>query len=159
MPRDASSIEGSPRHYLDSLLPGLAALQGETLGDPAIRVAVLDGPVALDHQCFEGANLTRFDTLVADAAGSGPMSAHGTHIASIIFGQPGSTVHGIAPRCQGLVLPVFQDGQMARLSQLDLARAIEQAVQEGAHVINVSGGERAPALPPRGDPSWARRAR
>ena len=40
------------------------------------------------------------------------------------------------------------------LSQLDLARAIEQAVQEGAHIINVSGGELAPAGEP--DPTLTR---
>ena len=39
---------------------------------------------------------------------------------------------------------VFRDYQEGHLSQLDLARAIEQAVQSGAHIINVSGGERSP---------------
>jgi len=42
------------------------------------------------------------------------------------------------------VAPVFEDLQERPLSQLDLARAIEQAVQEGAHVINISGGEQSP---------------
>src|SRR5262249_47171865 len=45
---------------------------------------------------------------------------------------------------RGLILPVFRDYQEGRLSQLDLARGIEQAVQDGAHIINISGGERAP---------------
>jgi cyanobactin maturation PatA/PatG family protease len=73
------------------------------------------------------------------------MSAHGTHITSLIFGQPGGPVRGIAPRCRGLILPVFRDYQEGRLSQLDLARGIEQAVQEGAHIINISGGEQSPS--------------
>jgi cyanobactin maturation PatA/PatG family protease len=72
------------------------------------------------------------------------MSAHGTHIASVIFGQPDGPVIGIAPYCQGLILPVFRDYQEHRLLQLDLARAIEQAVEVGAHVISISGGERSP---------------
>lgn len=72
------------------------------------------------------------------------MSAHGTHVTSLIFGQPNTSVLGVAPRCQGLLLPVFRDFQEGRLSQLDLARAIEQAVQEGAQIINISGGERSP---------------
>lgn len=76
-----------------------------------------------------------------DPAGKGPMSLHGTHVASLIFGQPGSAVPGIAPRCRGLVVPVFRDADQHLLSQLDLARAIEQSVQQGAHLINVSGGE------------------
>jgi cyanobactin maturation PatA/PatG family protease len=107
-------------------------------------VAVLDGPVDLSHPCFAGANVRRLDTLVQDPAGQGPMSVHGTHVTSLIFGQPGSAVTGIVPRCRGLIAPVFRDFDERRLSQLDLARAVEQAVQEGAHVINISGGQQAP---------------
>ncbi|MFF0476589.1 S8 family serine peptidase [Streptomyces sp. NPDC004284] len=72
------------------------------------------------------------------------MSLHGTLVTSLIFGQPGKGVTGIAPRCRRLLLPVFRDGDEARVPQLDLARAIERAVQEGAQVINISGGERVP---------------
>ncbi|KUM99086.1 hypothetical protein AQI95_40575 [Streptomyces yokosukanensis] len=107
-------------------------------------VAVLDGPVDLSHPCFAGADLTRIDTLVSQPAGPGPMSSHGTHVTSLIFGRQGTVVNGIAPHCRGLILPVFQDADEARVPQLDLARAIERAVQEGAHIINISGGERVP---------------
>jgi cyanobactin maturation PatA/PatG family protease len=68
------------------------------------------------------------------------MSLHGTHVTSVIFGQPGSPVMGIAPKCKGLIVPVFHDDHL-NLSQLDLARAIEQAVNAGAHIINISGGQ------------------
>ena len=119
-------------------IPGLSTLQQRTRGTPDISVAILDGPIDTDHPCFQGADLTPLPTLVRGKASAGPMSVHGTHIASTIFGQPGSPVEGIAPRCRGLVAPVFSDGR--RLSQLDLARAIEQAVENGASVINISGG-------------------
>jgi cyanobactin maturation PatA/PatG family protease len=111
-------------------------------GDARVCVAVLDGPVDLSHPCFAGADITRIETLVTEPAGRGPMSVHGTHVASLIFGQMGSPVTGMAPLCRGLVLPVFRDVSDSRVSQLDLARAIEQAVQAGAHIINISGGER-----------------
>jgi len=114
------------------------------LGDPRICVAVLDGPVDLSHPCFAGANVRRLDTLVQDPAGQGSMSVHGTHVTSLVLGQPGSPVTGIGPRCRGLIAPVFRDFDERHLSQLDLARAVEQAVQEGAHVINISGGQQAP---------------
>jgi cyanobactin maturation PatA/PatG family protease len=128
-----------------SVLHGLEQ-QEKLLGDPEVCIAVLDGPVDLSHPCFAGADLTRLDTLVQDPAGAGPMSVHGTHVASLLFGQPGrdSPVTGLAPRCHGLILPVFRDAQEWRVPQLDLARAIERAVQEGAHIINISGGERTP---------------
>jgi cyanobactin maturation PatA/PatG family protease len=124
-----------------SALPGLKELWDESMGDPRVCIAVLDGPVDQSHPCFNGANLTKLQTLVSDAAGSGHMSGHGTHITSVIFGQQGSPVRGIAPGCRGLIVPVFSDARRGPLSQLDLARAINQAVEAGANVINISGGE------------------
>jgi hypothetical protein len=119
----------------------IGALRRITLGDPEVRVAILDGPVDLSHPCFKGGALRRLPTLVEDPAGAGPMSTHGTHVTSVIFGAPDSPVTGIAPRCRGLILPIFRDGQGGHVSQLDLARAIEQAVEAGAQIINISGGQ------------------
>jgi cyanobactin maturation PatA/PatG family protease len=124
-----------------SILQGLAR-PDELLGDPEVCIAVLDGPVDLSHPCFAGADLTRLGTLVGDPVGQEPMSLHGTHVTSLLFGQPGSQLVGLAPRCRGLILPIFRDGPEGGIPQLDLARATERAVQEGAHVINVSGGKR-----------------
>ena len=122
-------------------IPGLKKLWAETRGDPKICVAVLDGIVDQNHPCFDGADLTRLPSLVSGEANeNGSMSTHGTHVASIIFGQPDSPVEGIAPNCRGLIIPVFADDRL-RLSQLDLARAIEQAVNAGANIINVSAGQ------------------
>ena len=122
-------------------IPGLEKLWAETRGDPKICVAVLDGIVDQNHPCFDGADLTRLPSLVSgEASENGSMSAHGTHVASIIFGQPDSPVEGIAPHCRGLIIPVFADDRL-RLSQLDLARAIEQAVNAGANIINISAGQ------------------
>jgi cyanobactin maturation PatA/PatG family protease len=127
-----------------SQLAGLQALQAATLGDPQVCVAVLDGPVDLSHPCFEGANLERIPTLVSEAAGAGLMSLHGTHVTSLLFGQPGSPVEGITPGCRGLIAPVFRAEQRGRVSQLDLSRAIEQVLEQGANIISISGGERTP---------------
>jgi cyanobactin maturation PatA/PatG family protease len=126
------------------VLSGIRWLQAKSLGSPEVCVAVLDGPADLSHPCFGAADLSRVATMVHDPPGSGEMSVHGTHVSSVIFGQRDSVVPGVAPRCRGLLLPVFRDPPARRLSQLDLGRAIERAVQEGAHVINVSGGQRVP---------------
>ena len=116
----------------------------QTEGDANICIAVLDGPVDLNHPCFNKAKITKIETLVSDVAERGPSAYHGTHVASLIFGQPGSSIHGISPGCRGLVIPVFADGpddSITPCSQIDLAHAITQAVEQGAHVINISGGE------------------
>lgn len=131
-----------------TILPGLRSLWAETPGDPRLCIAVLDGSVDQSNSCFDGANLTVLPTLFAGIANQGSASQHGTHVASIIFGQHNSTIHGIAPGCRGLVVPVFTDGRgggLAPCSQLDLARAIEQAVQGGANIINISGGQLTPS--------------
>ncbi|MFI6768484.1 S8 family serine peptidase [Streptomyces sp. NPDC050355] len=127
-----------------SVLARLPIREDELLGDARVCIAVLDGPVDLSHPCFADADLTRLDTLVEEPAGGGPMSLHGTHVTSLLFGGRGSPVFGLAPRCRGLLLPVFRDARNGRVPQLDLARAIERAVEEGAHIINISGGERTP---------------
>lgn len=125
-------------------LPGIEQLWTESLGSPDICIAVLDGPVDLSHPCFEGANLTQIETLVSGEADKREASQHGTHISSIIFGQHAGPVKGVAPACRGLIVPIFSnrpDGRLTSCSQIDLARAITQSVNNGAHIINISGGE------------------
>ena len=128
-------------------IPGLKALWSETLGDPQICVAILDGPVDRSHPALAAADLTCLNTLVPCASAQGPAAGHGTHITSVIFGQHDGPVKGIAPGCRGLIVPVFQDGPdggVRPCSQVELARAIGQAADQGAHVINVSGGQFSP---------------
>ena len=123
-----------------TLLPGLDELWQETEGDSEIRIAVLDGPVDLSHPCFDGADLKSLPTLVAQDG----RSDHGTHVASLIFGRRNSRAPGVAPGCGGLILPVFQQTEQRTLrpcTQQDLARNISLALEAGAHIINISGGE------------------
>jgi cyanobactin maturation PatA/PatG family protease len=120
-----------------------------TLGDERIRIAVLDGPVDRAHSAFEGARLTEF-SVGSSVPGIRPGVAteHGTHVASLIFGQHHTPVKGIAPHCSGLVIPVFADshsGTLVQCSQADLARALIAAVDQGANIINISGGEFSPS--------------
>jgi peroxiredoxin len=127
-------------------LPGLADLWDVTVGDPAICIAVLDGPVDRSHPSLEAANLNEIEKPEAEA-GTGEALRHGTQVASIIFGQHDGPVKGIAPGCRGVLVPIFRDEATsgpAPCSQLDLAHAIGRAVDAGAHIINVSAGEFAP---------------
>jgi len=131
-----------------SLESELAPLWERTFGDPGNSVAVLDGPVDLIHPCFLGANIEVVPSLALTHRQDGMASLHGTHIASILFGQHGGLVKGVCPNCRGFVVAVFsegQDGSVTACSQPDLARAITQAVTAGANVINISGGELEPS--------------
>lgn len=127
---------------------GLNALWAETLGDPSIGIAVLDGPVDQSHPSLTTAHLTPVETLASGIAYEGAALEHGTHVASILFGQHEGPVKGVAPHCRGLIVPVFKEGNdhaIAPCSQLDLARGLLQAAQEGVHIINISGGELSPS--------------
>lgn len=113
-----------------------------------VTVAVLDGPVDLDHACFRGALLELPLGQPAPDPAS-PATQHGTHVASLLFGQPGSAVEGLAASCRGLIVPIFHDrGGKLAASQLDLARAILVAVENGADFINISGGQLSPSGAP-----------
>ena len=123
-------------------IPGLRDLWSETTGDPRICVAVLDGAADLQHASLVTAALTEVDPLGRGVHHSKPPSFHGTHVASILFGQHGGPIRGLAPTCRGIIIPVYRDnGERLACTQDDLAAAIMEAIRQGAHIINISGGE------------------
>nr|WP_322745291.1 PatA/PatG family cyanobactin maturation protease [Coleofasciculus sp. LEGE 07081] len=131
-----------------SVIPGLQELWEVTLGNEQILTAILDGGVDHSHPSLAGAKLTQLDSLVPKVASQGLATQHGTHVASIIFGQHDGGVQGIAPQCRGLSIPIFTDGKdnsIAPCSQIDLARVILLAANQGVHIINISGGQLTPS--------------
>jgi hypothetical protein len=136
----------SPDNTDLALAAELRDLWAETRGDPRVRVVVLDGPVDRTHPSLQGARLWSVASLVSSAVDRGPACRHGTHVTSVIFGQPGGPVKGVAPACSGVIVPIFESvaGRLAPCSQLHLAHGISLALAAGAQVINISGGEFAP---------------
>jgi subtilisin family serine protease len=117
-------------------------------GDPRVTIAVLDGPVDRTHDCFRGARLTPLETDSLACSGDGGRAmAHGTHIASVIFGQPCSSVEGLTPLCRGLILPIFADFGTQCCEQ-EIARAMMLALANGAHIIHLSAGRIYPGASP-----------
>lgn len=119
------------------------ALPPDALGDPRILVAVLDGSIDLEHPSLRGAALRRAEWRHDPGGDDGGVTAssHGTHLASLIFGQPGSPVEGIAPRCSGLLFSIYRGpAERPHCSQAELAAAIRAAMEARADVINISGG-------------------
>src|SRR5262249_41110786 len=87
-------------------LPGLKELWSETRGNPDLRPPTLDGPVDGSHSALKTANLRTLPGLVSPEPLDSPATRHGTHIASVIFGQQQAPVRGIAPGCRGVVIPI-----------------------------------------------------
>jgi hypothetical protein len=108
-------------------------------GDPRVTIAVLDGPVDRTHECFRGARLVPVEGARRPRGHDSRAVGRGSHTASVIFGQPCSSVEGIAPLCRGLTVPIFA-GERGCASQ-GLARAIILALGHGAQVIHVGGGQ------------------
>ena len=129
------------------MLTAIGGSLGVILGAPSVKIAVLDGVVDLAHASFVGSRLVQHRNRILDTEGL-PASLHGTHVASLIFGQRNGPVAGLAPDCSGVSLPIFAttpgEGAVRACSQLDLARAISEAVNDGAQIINISGGEFTP---------------
>jgi cyanobactin maturation PatA/PatG family protease len=124
-----------------SLQSLMSALAGAAPGDSSVKVGIVDGLPDLTHPALRNAAIEILDLMVPH--GCGTPDAHGTGICSVIFGT-GDEVHGIAPGCSGVVLPIFFGSQDAvrPTSQLDLARAITFALEQDVAIINVSAGQR-----------------
>jgi len=129
------------------IIPGLSKLQELTLGDLSVKIAILDGPVDLEHNCFntsEGNLIPLPQNNLNPSSSVGLAKNHGTAVCSLVFGKPGSSVPGVAPGCSGLIIPIYTEnekGIYTSASQAGLARAIQMAIEKGANIINISGGE------------------
>ncbi|MFE3177852.1 S8 family serine peptidase [Amycolatopsis sp. NPDC059090] len=117
-------------------IPGVRELWDQTLGDPDVTIGLVEGPPALSHPCFAGADLTVLEPhwlpLVPVVDG---LPQHATFVASVLFGQPGSPVHGLAPLCRGLVVPALRD-EPTLLDPVSAVRAIETLVEAGADIVH-----------------------
>lgn len=117
---------------------GLAGYDGS-----GIRIALLDGGVALDHPSLEGRVLRGFDLVdrdrlpEAEAKPDEPavVETHGTRMAGILVGSGGPAgLEGVAPRAQLLPIRILgweraADGEYALLGHGDdLLAGLERAV-------------------------------
>ncbi len=112
-------------------------------GDASVRIGIIDGLPDLGHRAFRDARIRILTELIPQ--GESAPDPHGTQICSLLFGN-GDPIGGISPACSGLVLPVFLRGQpsgsLRSTSQLDLARAIEFALENDVSIINISAGQK-----------------
>jgi cyanobactin maturation PatA/PatG family protease len=65
------------------------------------------------------------------------LAAHATHVASVLFGQPGSPVEGIVPHCRGINIPIAYD-EANFLNPINLIHALNLALEQGAQIIHIA---------------------
>lgn len=145
-PSDASSGDSSDATaHLHGATWGVyvtGALQSPYVGH-GVTVAVLDTGIDADHEAFRGLDLIQRDFT---GEGNGDGDGHGTHVAGTIFGQAVQGLrYGVAPGVRrALIGKVLGKGRSATTQEL--IDAIQWAVDQGAHVINMSLGFDFPGL-------------
>ncbi len=117
-------------------IPGLAELWSCTRGDPRTRVVLIDGPCDVEHECFNGAAIEVVPTPVLPGLEpEDKLAQHPTAIASLLVGQPGSTVPGIAPRIR-LFLVEGTRQEEDPITELGLVRAIDLALAQSPDIVH-----------------------
>ena len=120
----------------NSLISDLEGIWSSTRGSQNVCIAILDTDVDLEHPAFSD-SLDRLHKVTIEGVEPSGNKAHGTYVASLIFGN---NDYSIAPNSKGLIIPVYQDTDEGKLgtSQELLAKAIDKAREHGANVINIS---------------------
>ncbi|MFE3866116.1 S8 family serine peptidase [Streptomyces goshikiensis] len=105
-------------------------------------IGLIDGPPDTSHPSLAGASLkvltpwwlppTPLDPEIHHAE-----AKHGTWTASVLVGQHGTNLPGLAPRCRVLVMhcPVARPDRYNVPDPLSQARAIEELTEAGAQII------------------------
>jgi subtilisin family serine protease len=123
----------------------LTALMDRTLGDPALKIGLIDGPVEAGIpdlaseriRALNGTNDPACRNVKSDACG------HGTFVAGILAARRGSAAPAVCPGCTLLIRPIFPEtvrpnGDVPIATPVELARAIFECVDAGARLLNLS---------------------
>jgi subtilisin family serine protease len=131
----------------------LRKLMEATEGASEIVVALIDGPVAIEHPGLESERIRVAGNHAAGCpAPEGIACSHGTFVAGVLHAKRGSPAPGICPGCTLLLRPIFTDTAGARAENLpnatpeELASAVLDVIAAGARIINLSVGLMAPPL-------------
>jgi subtilisin family serine protease len=134
----------------------LAPLMDRTSGRPEVRVGLIDGPVFLTHPDLAHQNIQEIPGKLQGTCSRAQSAAclHGTFVAGMLCARRGSAAPAICPNCTLLVRPIFGESvngnrQMPNATPEELATAIIDSVDAGAHVINLSAALAQPS--PRGE--------
>jgi subtilisin family serine protease len=124
----------------------LVPLMNRTRGSSKVSVALIDGPVFLQHPDLASGQVREIPGSEGGCTtASSSACQHGTFVAGILSANRGAPAPAICPGCTLLVRPIFPEVVSARdqapsATPLALAAAIIDCVNAGARVINLSLG-------------------
>jgi subtilisin family serine protease len=134
---------GESRSCLDMV--GLSPLMALTSGSPETLIALIDGPIAVNHPDLPTKNIRELSGKLLDSrlGDTSAVCAHGTFIAGMLLARRGSVAPAICPGCSLLVRPIFTEvipvGEVIPgATAEELADAITEVIDAGARIINLS---------------------
>ena len=142
--RAALSSATQPNHANPLELVKLEPLMQLSSGRIETTIALIDGPVAITHPDLASARIREIPGRLTGTCAQADSLAcmHGTFVAGILCAKRGSAAPAICPNCTLLVRPIFAEGEsighMPSTTPEELATAIIDSVESGAHVINLS---------------------
>ena len=133
-----------------SLIESDGARSNGSTGKGAI-VAIIDSGVRRPHPDLQGGRLLQGHDFVQNDSDPQDGDGHGTHVLGIVGAAEGNAVgvSSVAPGSRLLPVRVLDDDGAGFTS--DVARGIDYAVAQGAHVINLSLGSNLPLVGLLGD--------
>jgi subtilisin family serine protease len=131
----------------------LRSIMDRTSGAPEVSIALIDGPLAVDHPALAAATIRHVGETAGPCRGSSVACQHGTFVAGVLVASRESGAAAICPGCTLLVRPIFSDmsapADRMPIATLDvLANAIVETVNTGARLLNVSAALGGPSRAP-----------
>ena len=118
-----------------------------TTGRPEVTVGLIDGPIAVSNPDLAAENIREIPGSMSGTCSQFDSAAcgHGTFVAGILCGRKSSAAPAICPSCTMLVRPIFSETasvnrEMPSATPDELAAAIVDCIEAGAHVLNLSAG-------------------
>ena len=131
---------------MDALkLVRLPSLMSRGQGRPELAVALIDGPIVLDHPDLSQSRIKQVMGSISGTCSRLQSAActHGTFVAGILVARRDCSAPAICPGCRLILRPIFpedthENGEMPSATPEELASAITDAIGAGANVINLS---------------------
>jgi subtilisin family serine protease len=123
----------------------LTSLMERSRGSAAVKIGLIDGPVAIGHPDLARDQLREISSGTGAACTNANSTAcmHGTFVAGVLAAKRESFAPAICPDCTLLIRPIFAEKtigseQMPDATSEELAAAILDCIEAGARVINLS---------------------
>lgn len=135
LPEPIEDIE----EFTQKNLVGISSVEsGYALSNVRSRIAIIDTGVALQHPGLSRMNVVHMRNMINNSNNIFDSHGHGTHVTGILAAQGISSVSGLIPNAEYVIIKALNN--QGETDDQILAQSIRHAVQQGAKVILISSG-------------------